>query len=42
MRKLQYDGIKAVVPRLEAINDFQEYKDSLMEDLVWSDECTSW
>ncbi len=41
-RKLQHDGIKRLVPNLSAINDFQDYKDSMMEELVWSDSCVSW
>lgn len=31
-----------MVPKTEAIDDFQEYKDSMMKDLVWSDHCASW
>lgn len=29
-------------PKMEAVDDFQEHKDSLMEDLVWTDPCVSW
>lgn len=42
VRKIQHDGIQSIVPKTEAIDDFQEYKDSLMNDLVWSDHCVSW
>ncbi|OQV00815.1 hypothetical protein CLAIMM_06263 [Cladophialophora immunda] len=33
---------QAIAPKLQAIDDFQEYKDALMEDLVWTDHCVSW
>jgi hypothetical protein len=42
VKKLQHDSVKAIVPKPQAIQDFQEYKDSLMEDLVWTDSCVSW
>ncbi|OAL18641.1 hypothetical protein AYO22_10460 [Fonsecaea multimorphosa] len=41
VQKLQHDSIKALVPSLQAIDDFQEFKDALMEDLVWTDHCVS-
>ncbi|KIV96493.1 hypothetical protein PV10_00355 [Exophiala mesophila] len=41
-QKLQYDGIKSVSPKTAAVDDFQEYKESLMKDLVWTGSCTSW
>lgn len=41
-KKIQYDGIKSLAPSQRSIDDFQEYKDSLMEDLVWTGSCASW
>ncbi|KIW94684.1 uncharacterized protein Z519_04661 [Cladophialophora bantiana CBS 173.52] len=40
--KLQSQNIKAMSPLPEAVDDFQEYKDELMKDLVWSSPCRSW
>lgn len=40
--KMQRQGIKSVNPSQQAVEDFQEYKDSLMSDLVWSSGCRSW
>ncbi|OAP58400.1 hypothetical protein AYL99_07490 [Fonsecaea erecta] len=42
VKKMQYDSVKAIVPKPQAIDDFQEFKDALMEDLVWTDHCVSW
>lgn len=41
-RKLQYDGIQSLWPKQEAVDDFQEYKDYLMSELVWTGSCSSW
>lgn len=41
-RKLQYDEIKCMFPKAQAVNEYQEYKDALMEDLVWTGSCSSW
>jgi hypothetical protein len=41
-KKIQYDGIKCLWPKQEAVDDYQEYKDSLMDDLVWTGSCSSW
>jgi cation diffusion facilitator CzcD-associated flavoprotein CzcO len=41
-KKIQYDGIKWLSPKQEAVDDYQEYKDSIMEDLVWTGSCSSW
>ncbi|EXJ84595.1 hypothetical protein A1O3_05265 [Capronia epimyces CBS 606.96] len=41
-QKLQTDGIKSLAPKQAAVDDFQEYKDSLMKDLVWTGSCVSW
>lgn len=42
VQKIQHDGIKYITPKARAIDAFQEYKDSMMNDLVWSDSCVSW
>ncbi|KAL6228666.1 hypothetical protein BDW75DRAFT_250991 [Aspergillus navahoensis] len=41
-KKIQYEGIKSLAPKQEAVDDFQQYKDSLMKDLVWTGPCVSW
>lgn len=41
-KKIQHDGIKSLAPKVEAVDDFQQYKDSLMSDLVFSGPCVSW
>ncbi|KAK5688277.1 hypothetical protein LTS10_000255 [Elasticomyces elasticus] len=41
-KKIQYDGIKWLSPKQAAVDDYQEYKDSIMEDLVWTGSCASW
>jgi hypothetical protein len=41
-KKIQHEGIKSLAPKQAAVNDFQEYKDSVMKDLVWSGSCASW
>lgn len=35
-------NIKSMSPSVSAVDDFQEHKDALMEDLVWSSGCRSW
>ncbi|KAL4807424.1 hypothetical protein BDV18DRAFT_168298 [Aspergillus unguis] len=40
--KMQTEGLKAVSPTQEAVDDFQEHKDALMKDLVWTSGCRSW
>lgn len=40
--KIRHEGIQSLAPKQSAVDDFQEYKDSLMEDLVWSGSCVSW
>ena len=42
VKKMQSEGIKSLSPRQEAVDDFQEYKDSVMEEMVWSGSCVSW
>jgi len=41
-KKIQYEGIKSLAPKPEAVHEFQQYKDSLMKDLVWTGACVSW
>ena len=41
-RKIQTEGIKSLFPLEAAVNDFQDHKDSLMKDLVWTSGCRSW
>jgi len=41
-KKIRYDGIKCLSPKPGAVDDYQEYKDSLMKDLVWTGSCASW
>jgi len=40
--KMQREGIKTISPKADAVDDYQEYKDSLMKDMVWSAGCRSW
>ncbi|KAH7082312.1 hypothetical protein FB567DRAFT_562120 [Paraphoma chrysanthemicola] len=42
VKKIQHDSIKSLAPKREAVDDFQQYKDSLMNDLVWTGSCVSW
>ncbi|KAJ9623816.1 hypothetical protein H2204_011002 [Knufia peltigerae] len=42
IEKIQQEGIKSVVPKREAMNDFLEHKDSIMNDMVWTSTCRSW
>lgn len=41
-KKIQYDGIKWLAPKQAAVDEYQEYKDSIMDDLVWTGSCVSW
>lgn len=41
-QKIQREGIKGLTPKPEAVDDFQEHKDALMKDLVWTSGCRSW
>ncbi|KAJ9630333.1 hypothetical protein H2204_008551, partial [Knufia peltigerae] len=41
-KKIAYASIKSLAPSQNAVDDFQEYKDSLMADLVWTGSCASW
>jgi hypothetical protein len=40
--KIQTEGIKYMCPHPEAVDDFQDHKDILMKDLVWTSDCRSW
>lgn len=40
--KIQNQGVKSLSPKPDAVEDFQEHKDSLMKDLAWSSGCRSW
>lgn len=40
--KIQTQNIKAMSPLAQAVDDFQEFKDTLMQELVWSSPCRSW
>src|SRR6187402_1365621 len=40
--KIQSQGIKSMSPKAEAVDEFQEHKDALMRDLVWTSGCRSW
>jgi hypothetical protein len=41
-KKLCYEGIKCLAPKQAAVDDYQEYKDCLMAELVWTGSCASW
>ena len=42
VKKIQHDGIKSLSPSQKSVDDFQEYKDSMMQDLVFTGSCVSW
>ncbi len=42
VEKIQTQNVKSLSPKPEAVSDFQEHKDKVMEELVWSSECRSW
>ncbi|RDW76107.1 hypothetical protein BP5796_06928 [Coleophoma crateriformis] len=42
VEKISKQGIKSMVPKQAAIDDFQEHKDSAMQDMVWTSHCSSW
>ncbi|KAI8935358.1 hypothetical protein NX059_007942 [Plenodomus lindquistii] len=41
-KKIQHDDLHWVAPKQDAVRDFQEYKDAIMDDMVWTGPCTSW
>ncbi|KAH7070775.1 hypothetical protein BKA63DRAFT_579477 [Paraphoma chrysanthemicola] len=40
VRKIQRQNIKSLHPTPEAVEDFQQYKDSFVRDTVWTSDCT--
>jgi hypothetical protein len=40
--KISREGIKSLTPKKGAVDEFQEHKDSVMKDLVWTSPCRSW
>jgi len=42
IEKMQREGIKSFDPKQEAVDDFIEHKDAVMEDTVWKSNCSSW
>ncbi|KAM6479934.1 FAD/NAD(P)-binding domain-containing protein [Trichoderma sp. SZMC 28011] len=40
--KIQTQGVKCLSPTPEAVAEFQEHKDTMMEELVWTSSCRSW
>ncbi|KAL7943775.1 hypothetical protein V8C42DRAFT_100833 [Trichoderma barbatum] len=42
VEKIQTQGVKSLSPTQAAVDDFQEHKDALMEQLVWTSSCRSW
>lgn len=42
VEKIQRTGVKSLHPKAEAVDEFQEHKDALMEALVWTSGCRSW
>lgn len=41
-QRLMTENIKSLSPKMEAVNDFQEHKDNIVQDLVWTSTCRSW
>ncbi|VUC29175.1 unnamed protein product, partial [Clonostachys rosea] len=42
VERLMTEGIKSITVKEEAVNDFQEHKDDIVKDLVWTSGCRSW
>lgn len=42
VEKIQTQGVKCLSPTPEAVAEFQEHKDAMMEELVWTSSCRSW
>lgn len=40
--RLMTENIKSVTPKQEAVDDFQEHKDTIAKDLSWTSTCRSW
>ena len=42
LRKMQTENIACMDVKQEAVDDFLEHKDALMQKMVWSGGCRSW
>lgn len=42
IRKIAEEGIKSVVPRTQAVDEFCRYGDEIHKRLIWSGGCKSW
>ncbi|KIW22097.1 uncharacterized protein PV07_12513 [Cladophialophora immunda] len=42
VERLMTENIKSISPKKEAVDDFQEHKDNIVKDLVWTSTCRSW
>jgi hypothetical protein len=42
VERLMTENIKSIAPKEEAVDDFQEHKDDIVQDLVWTSSCRSW
>jgi hypothetical protein len=42
LRKMQTESISSMEVKQEAVDDFLEHKDALMEKMVWTGDCRSW
>jgi len=42
LRKIAAEDIEYVVPKQEAVDEFNAYADEIMQTLVWSGGCQSW
>ena len=42
LRKMQTESIASMDVKREAVEDFLEHKNALMDKMVWSGECRSW
>jgi hypothetical protein len=42
VERLMTENIKSVSPKQEAVDDFQQHKDNIANDLVWTSGCRSW
>lgn len=42
LRKISAEDIKYVVPKQEAVDEFNAYADEIIQTLVWSGGCQSW
>lgn len=42
VERLMTENIKSICVKEEAVDDFQEHKDDIVKDLVWTSTCRSW